>query len=302
MTQTRFAVSLPQQVADGTFDPGAFRDYLRRAEELGFHSAWTRESVLAPSPLPMLSPMETMTYAAACTERLRIGCAVFISVVHSPLHLAKSISTLDQLSRGRLEVGFGLGSRDNLPNFGISPDGLVSRFTEGIELMKTCWTETKVAFDGRFWHVDAAMEPKPYQKPHPPVWIGGHKPAAIRRAVHHGDGFFGAGGSTTAAFAEQVRIVKDELAQAGRDPGSFGIAKRVYVSVGDEQRISGLLERMYGDASIAVEGPPETCVRGLREVIEAGADLVLLDSMFDEPEQLELLATQVLPELRGNEE
>jgi probable F420-dependent oxidoreductase len=296
MTETRFAVSLPQQVADGTFDPGAFRDYVRRVEELGFHSAWTRESTL--SPAPMLGPIEVMTYAAACTERLRLGCAVFILVQHNPLQLAASIRTLDQLSRGRLEVGFGLGGRNQLANFGVPPDGLVTRFTEGIELMKTCWTESKVTFDGRFWHVDAAMEPKTYQKPHPPIWIGGHRPAAVRRAVRHGDGFFGAGGATTAAFAEQVSTVKAELAAAGRDPASFGIAKRVYISVGDEGRIDEPLRRMYGSANVAVSGPPETCVRGLRDVIAAGADLILLDSMFDEPEQLERIATEVLPELR----
>ncbi|MFG1702179.1 LLM class flavin-dependent oxidoreductase [Nonomuraea sp. M3C6] len=295
MTETRFAVSLPQQVADGRFDPGAFRDYVRRVEELGFHSAWTRESTLAPAP--MLNPIEIMTYAAACTERLRLGCAVFILVQHNALQLAKSISTLDQLSRGRLEVGFGLGGRDQLANFGVPPDGLVTRFTESIELMKACWTDAKVTFDGRFWQVEAAMEPKTYQKPHPPVWIGGHRPAAVRRAVRHGDGFFGAGGATTAAFAEQVRTVKAELTAAGRDPASFELAKRVYISVGQENRIDDLLRRLYGNANVAVTGSPEECVRGLRDVIDAGADLVLLDPMFDEPEQLERIATQVLPEL-----
>ncbi|SDM46152.1 LLM class flavin-dependent oxidoreductase [Nonomuraea jiangxiensis] len=296
MTETRFAISLPQQVSDGAFDPGSFRDYLRRVEELGFHSAWTRESTLSPSPT--LGPIEVMTYAAACTERLRLGCAVFILVQHQPLQLAKSIATLDQLSRGRLEVGFGLGGRSTLADFGVPPDGLVTRFTESIELMRACWTEAKVGFDGRFWQVDGDMEPKPYQKPHPPVWIGGHRPAAVRRAVRHGDGFFGAGGATTAAFAEQVRTVKAELAAAGRDPAGFGIAKRVYVSVGTEPRIDDLLRKMYGGANVAVTGPPEVCVQGLRDVIAAGADLVLLDTMFDEREQLERLATEVLPQLR----
>jgi probable F420-dependent oxidoreductase len=298
MTQKtiRFAVSLPQQVADGTFDPGAFRAYARRAEELGLDSAWTREATLAPTP--MIGPIEAMTYAAACTERLRLGCAVFVSALHSPIHLAKSIASLDQLSLGRLEVGFGLGGRDLAAAAGIPPDGIVTRFTEGIELMKTCWTEPKIDFQGRFFHVAAAMEPKPYQKPHPPIWMGGHQPAAIRRAVRHGDGFVGAGGATTAAFAEQVRTVKAELAAAGRDPASFGIAKRVYISVGSESRIAEPLRHMYGSADVAVAGPPETCAQGLRDVIAAGAELILLDSMFGEPAQLELIATQVLPELR----
>ena len=92
-----------------------------------------------------------------------------------------------------------------------------------------------VTFDGRFWQLDgAAMEPKPFQKPHPPLWFGGSAPAALRRAVRHGDGFFGAGSSTTAEFAEQVPIVREALAEHGRDPASFRIAKRVYIAVDDD--------------------------------------------------------------------
>ncbi|GAA3137050.1 MULTISPECIES: LLM class flavin-dependent oxidoreductase [Nonomuraea] len=294
-TRTRFAVSLPQQISDGAFDPVAFRAYLRRVEDLGFHSVWTREGTL--SPVPTLNPIEVMTYAAACTERVRIGCAVFVSVQHQPLQLAKSLSTLDQLSRGRLEVGFGLGGRRALESFGVPAEGLVTRFTEGIELMKACWTEPKVSFQGRFFQVEAAMEPKTYQKPHPPIWIGGHKPAAVRRAVRHGDGFIGAGGATTEAFAEQVRVLKDELARAGRDPGSFGVAKRVYVSVDAPGRIDDQLRSMYGSADVAVTGSPEEVVRGLRAVIDAGADLVLIDPMVGEAGQLDRLAEDVLPEL-----
>src|SRR5262245_52478545 len=90
----RFAISIPQFVADGDFDPSGMRAYLSRAEELGFDSAWTQEQVLGT--IPHLSPLETMTYAAACTERMRLGCAVFVSTLHNPLHLAKSIATLDQ--------------------------------------------------------------------------------------------------------------------------------------------------------------------------------------------------------------
>src|SRR6266516_6166340 len=105
----RFAIAIPQFVTDGTFDPAGFRAYLARAEALGFDSAWTQEQVIGT--IPHLGPIETMTYAAACTGQLRLGCAVFVSPLHSPLHLAKSLSTVDQLSRGRIEVGVATGGR-----------------------------------------------------------------------------------------------------------------------------------------------------------------------------------------------
>lgn len=164
----RFDISLPQGVADGTFDASAFRGYLTRADELGFGGAWTMEQVLGASP--RLSPIEVLTYAAACNERLRLGCAVFVTPLHNPVHLAKSLSTLDQLSRGRLDVGVGTGGRNRpFAAFGVEPETYVARFSEGLQLMKACWTEPQIDFEGRFWQLHGeAMEPKPFQKPHPP--------------------------------------------------------------------------------------------------------------------------------------
>src|SRR6516162_8157951 len=109
MRAVRFGISVPQFFADGEFDPGAYRTYFARAEELGFDSAWAQEQVLGAAP--QLSALEAMTYAAACTQRLRLGCAVFVSTLHNPVHLAKSLATLDQLSRGRIEVGLGTGGK-----------------------------------------------------------------------------------------------------------------------------------------------------------------------------------------------
>jgi probable F420-dependent oxidoreductase len=303
----RFAVSIPQRVPDGTFDPGAQRDYLTRAEELGFESAWTQEQVLGTSP--HLGPVETMTFAAACTQRLRLGCAVFITTLHSPVHLAKSLSTLDQISRGRLEVGIGTGGQRMFGAFGVDPDTFVARFTEGLALMRRLWTEPRVTFDGRFWRLDgAAMEPKPFQKPGPPVWFGANAPAALRRAVRLGDGFFGAGSTTTARFAEQVQTVRAELAARDRDPAGFPIAKRVYIAVDDDagrarQRIGDALADLYGFfgprdmTPVAVSGSPEDCARGLRAVADAGAGLILLNPLYDEAAQMERLAAEVVPQL-----
>ena len=94
MRLMRFAIAIPQLYGDGEFDPAAFGAYLARVEELGFDSAWAQEHMLGPAPV--LGPVETMTYAAACTQRLRLGCVVFVSTLYSPVHLAKSLSTLDQ--------------------------------------------------------------------------------------------------------------------------------------------------------------------------------------------------------------
>jgi probable F420-dependent oxidoreductase len=305
----RFAIAIPQFVADGAFDPAGFRAFLARAEALGFASAWTQEQVLGAGT-PVLDPIVAMTYAAACTERLRLGCAVFVTPIHNPVHLAKSLSTLDQASGGRLEIGVGTGAGGRaFPAFGVDPESLVARFTEGLRLMRALWTEPRVTFHGRFWQLDdATMEPKPVQKPHPPLWFGARHPAALRRAARLGDGFFGAGSSTTAQFAEQVRVVRAALAGQGRDPAGFRIAKRVYVVVDDDverarRRAAAGLERIYGRGGLeawAVFGPPDACVRGLREVADAGAELIQLNPFFDpaeQLEQLERLAAEVLPEV-----
>src|SRR2546430_12227246 len=228
-----FAISIPQHVPDGTFDPAKLRDYLTKAESLGFHSAWTQEMVLGSAPA--LAPLELMSFTVACTERLRLGCAVFVSPLHNPVHLAKSISTLDQLSQGRVEVGIATGGRGRMfTAFDADQASFVARFTEGLRLMKACWTEPRITFSGRFWQLDdAAMEPKPFQKPHPPLWIGGNHPAAVRRAVRYGDGFFVAGSSTTAQFAQQVRVPRAAQAESKLDTTNFQIAKRVYIAIDD---------------------------------------------------------------------
>lgn len=305
MARVRFAISIPQGVGVDGIDPPAFAEHLRRAEVLGFESAWTQESTLSRSPT--LAPNEALAYAAACTERLRLGCAVYVTPLHSPVHLAKAIATLDQLSRGRIEVGIGTGGGGRMFSaFGIDGDRFVGRFTEGLALMKACWTESKIEFDGDFWQVHGgAMEPKPFQKPYPPIWFGGSHPAALRRAVRHGKGFFGAGSSTTAQFADQARTVRAALVETGRDLASFQIAKRVYVTIDDDpergrRRTDEALEHHYGRSglvAVAVTGRPDDCVSGLREVADAGAELIQLNTLFDDSVQMERLAAEVIPRL-----
>jgi probable F420-dependent oxidoreductase len=302
-----FAISIPQYVGDDGFDAAGFRAHLTRAEQLGFHSAWVQEQILGLGSARTLDPLGAMTYAAACTERLRLGCAVFVTPLHNPLHLAKAIATLDNLSHGRVEVGVAAGGAARpFAAFGIDPSVPVTRFNEGLELMKALWTEPKITFDGRFWQLDGVtMEPKPAQKPHPPIWIGGNHPKALRRAARLADGFFGAGSQSTAQFAQQTPVVREALAEFGRDPASFRFAKRVYIHVDDDaaragERLDAALARHYGRggwSEVFVAGPPADCVTGLREVVDAGAELILLNTLVDDTAQMERLAAEVMPAL-----
>jgi probable F420-dependent oxidoreductase len=302
----RFAISIPQYARGSRFDGEAFRGHLRRVEELDvFESGWVQEQVIGASG--SLAPLETLTYAAACTQRLRLGCAVFVLPLHNPVHLAKAISSLDCLSQGRVEVGLATGGRERpFGAFGVDPDKPVARFNEALALMKSCWVDEQVDFDGHWWTLrGATMEPKPVQSPYPPIWFGGRVPAGMRRAVRHGDGFMGAGSQTTAGFAEQVEIVGEELSAQGRDPATFRIGKRVYVHVEDDaklarQRLDDSLKAHYGGGDWSehlLAGSAQECIDGVRAVAAAGAELILLNPLTDDAQQLERLAGEVIPAL-----
>lgn len=304
--RVELAVSLPQTFVGRPVDPRAVRDFVRRAEALGFSSAWSVEQILGS--IPSLDPIDVLTYAAAVTERIRLGSAVLLPALRSPVHLAKSLGTIDHLSGGRLIVGVGLGGSPRVyPAFGVPAARRAARFAEAVRLMKALWTEPRVDFDGEFWKLrDARMEPKPLQKPHPPIWFGGHHPNALRRAVELGDGFIGAGSIGTARFADEVKLLVPMLEAAGRDPARFPIGKRVYIAVDSDRdragrRLGEWFTAFYGRAELANEvcvwGSVEECVDRLSEVIGAGARFLLLNPVFDELAQLERFAADIGPKL-----
>ena len=299
-------VAIPQTFPDGRVDPRGIRDFLQRAEALGFHSAWVVEHMFGT--IPALAPVELLTYAAAVTERLRLGAAVLLTALRTPVHTAKSLATLDQLSGGRLIVGVGLGGNPKIyPAFGLTASRRAARFAEGLRLMKRLWTEPAVTADGEFYRLEnASLQPRPMQTPHPPLWFGGHHPLALRRAVELGDGFIGAGSASTATFAEQMNVLRAILAERGRDASAFPIGKRVYLAIDRDRaragkRLAEWFGAFYGRPALAEEvsvwGDVETCVEGLRAVAAAGAGFLMLNPVFDEAEQLERIAADLAPRL-----
>ncbi|MGV0851672.1 LLM class flavin-dependent oxidoreductase [Mycolicibacterium phlei] len=306
----RFDISIPQQVAGG-FDADATRDYLVRAEELGFGGAWTLEQIVGPTPL--LAPLPLLSWAAAHTRRLRLGVAVLVTSLHDPLQLASAVTAVDHLCHGRLDLGVASGGGTRkFAAFGVDSATFIGSFTEGLELMKQAWSdEPIITFHGRYRDVDALpIQPKPVQRPHPPIWFGASAPRALARAARLGDAFMGAGSSTTAQFAEAVPTLRRALEEQGRDPTRFPIGKRVYLMVDDDaararERVLAGLRRIYGQMAgidaVPVSGTVDDVVHGLREVIDAGAQTILLnpvgETVAEDREQMERLAGEVLPRL-----
>ena len=283
-----FGISIPQTYPD----PAGIQKFLRRAEELSFTAAWTIEQVIGT--IPVLESVTTLAYAAGVTKRLRLGIAVLLIAQRDPVNLAKALSSLDVLSNGRVIVGVGLGaSTRHYPAYGISPDARVARFRENLEIMKRVWQEDRVTFPGRFSQLEnIPMQPKPVQKPHPPIWFGGHAEAALRRAVELGDGYIGAGSIPMATFLEDIKQL----------PPKFPKAKRLYLALGDNlPRLKEWFGAFYHKPDmaeqVAVCGSPEHIAKEIRRMKDAGVSHVLLNPVFDEEAQMERLAKEVMPKV-----
>jgi probable F420-dependent oxidoreductase len=281
------------------------RDYVQKAEALGYDSLWVQEQIVGD--VPILEPVTLLTYVAALTSRVRLGTSVMLTVLRNPVQLAKSLSSLDQLSQGRLAVGVGIGGHVPEAIFGYPSEHRVRRFVEGLQVMKALWTESKATVTGTYWQFkDVSMEPKPVQKPYPPVWFGARQAPALKRAVQHGNGWMGAGSSSTADFVQQYGQLQRFLEEAKRDPATFAISKRVYLAVdNDRHRAAQRLRTWFGvryknadmASRVAVWGSKAECLDKLGELVKAGAQHLMLNPVFDEMEHVELLAREIMPQL-----
>jgi probable F420-dependent oxidoreductase len=301
----RLGIGLPQLFPGDRVDTDVIRRFAQRAEALGYEDVWLSESILGARAV--LEPVALLSYAAACTQRIRLGVSVIILNQRNPVVLAKQLASLDQLSGGRLTVGLGLGGGTSAyPAFGISQERPVARFNEAVRVMRALWTEERADLHGDFWQIDhTAMAPKPLQTPLP-VWLGGHAPAALRRTVRLGQGWMGAGGSRIEDFFGEIQQVRGYLREAGRPEDGFTLSKRVYIAVDKDEskardRLAAGLGGQYGGArspdTIGVAGTPKRCVEVLRRLRDAGLNHMLLHPYPDYLEQLELLSSEVAPEL-----
>jgi probable F420-dependent oxidoreductase len=185
--------------------PEAAARLARAAEDAGFESLWVADHVVLPDPpLPqrpmapdmrLLDPVVMLTFYAALTTRIRLATGVIVLPQRQPLVLAKQLATLDVLSNGRLMFGLGVGwCEPEFQALGVPFEHRGSRGDDYLAAMRAVWTEEKPAYRGQYvTFAGVQAQPQPVQRPTPPIIIGGRAPAAFRRAVEHGHGWYGFG-------------------------------------------------------------------------------------------------------------
>ncbi|TDD35523.1 LLM class flavin-dependent oxidoreductase [Actinomadura sp. KC06] len=300
----RVVPSGPRLSVGAPNEPDRLVPFARRAEELGFAGIWTQDTLSTQNF--SLDGLHVLSYLAAVTERLRLGIGVLYSGRRNPAVQARELATIDQLSGGRLTVGLGVGNayhRETLAALGISTERPVRRLVEGIDVMRALWSGAEATYDGELYSFSGIRsQPEPVQRPGPPIWIGARAEPALRRAVRIADGWTGAAPAAMDDFLRQLAIVRQALADEGRDPAGFTISRSIYVAVEDteekaRERLIPAFDRAFGgnpvyDAAgmadrVAVFGSPEHCAERLGELFDAGVDELVLYPMYDRMDQLE---------------
>jgi probable F420-dependent oxidoreductase len=224
--------------------PEAVKTVAQKAEALGYHSLWTVERLLWPvnpkSPYPVtpdgslpmvykytLDPLDTLTFAAAYTSKIRLGTSVLDMPYYNPVALARRLSTIDILSKGRLNVGLGLGwSPDEMEATGADMKVRGARADEFIQVLKAIWTNDPSEFHGKFFSLPKShIQAKPIQKPHPPIYIAAFAPAALKRVATMADGW-NPTGLPIEAMAQMFGAIRQMAEAAGRNPTELKLIVR----------------------------------------------------------------------------
>ncbi len=221
----------------------------QRADGLGYHSVWVGDHVVFPAQLQskypyhpegrfpvdsndnFLDPLTVLSYVAACTTTVRLGTGVLIVPYRNPVVTAKMVASMDVLSHGRVILGGGSGwLQEEFEVLHAPYHQRGDQTDEYLQVMKALWTQDQAHFDGRYEKFsDIVCAPKPVQKPHPPIWIGGHSQRALRRTATLGDGWYGhVFWRDPDGFAGDIAAIKRLAEQAGRDPDSLTYAALSY--------------------------------------------------------------------------
>jgi probable F420-dependent oxidoreductase len=248
-----------------TARPELLTQVAKKAEELNFESVWIPEHLAIPvsinSPYPysedgkfpggpnaaLHDPFVALSFVAACTEKIKLGTGVFVLPLRNPLAVAKAAASVDVLSQGRLLFGIGVGwLEEEFQATGMNFQDRAPRGREWVKILKALWTEETPEYDGRFHSFEPiGFNPKPVQKPHPPIIFGGETRAALKRTAALGDGWYGVR-YTPESVKPQLALLKELTQQAERD------FSEIEISVGFEPGTAMSLDnvKQFQDAGV----------------------------------------------------
>ncbi len=337
-----FGIRLP--VAGPLADPDHVASAARWADDLGYASVWVHDFIvwtrhldsvhisvgsaealeagqLRPDYAPrFFDSLVSLAYVAALTKRVRVGVAVLCLPFRNPVVTAKQIATLDVLSKGRLILGVGVGAASGTGNrdfevLGVSRDDKYRRTREYVKAMQTIWTEPTPSFSGRYVSFEPTeLDPKPAQKPYPPIWVGGAGAKAIEMIAEFGTGWL-PGRLAVDKYPELIAQIHEGARSKGRGSVDFTIGSEIYACIGDSddaaweaarrtiEVISGAggfaqLEAQQAFASHALIGSADTIRRKVERFAQAGVQHFEMKFIYRDMDhlkrQLDLFASGVL--------
>ncbi len=282
------------------------------AEQLGYDFVVTGEHVFFYGPIG--NGLISLATAAGATERIKLMSTITLVPLYPAALLAKQVAALDRVSNGRFHLGVGVGGEypKEFEACGVPVEERGARTNESLEVMTRLWTEDNVEFQGRFTRLPGVtLDPKPVQKPHPPIWISGRSDAAMRRCARFGSGWLPYM-YTPEMLAESLTRI-DQAAQAADRQTAIKPGLFIFFAVHEDRdealrMASEKLSLQYNQdfsklvGRYALAGNPDDCIARLQEYVDAGARTIVLNSACDADyvERNEaLLASAVIPALKG---
>ena len=286
--------------------------YAARAEALGFESLWAWDHVIlgVEPAFPILDAIGTLTAIAARTSRIRLGTGVLVLPLRNPTVAAKAIGTLDVISKGRLILGVAAGwyARE-FDAVGVPFKQRGRLFERNFEILTRLWTEDRVTLQADEFNLrEAVMRPRTVQRPRPPILIGGYVDAVLKRVATKGDGwltyFY-----TPESYRKSWEKIQVFARAAGRDPGTLTGTNQLAILVGSsraetEEPMRHWLRTewdvaAWSESTIehAIRGSVKECIEQLRAHVASGVDRLILIPYRYQPEQVEVIASEILPAL-----
>ena len=287
-------------------------EYGVRVEKLGYESIWAWDHILLgvePS-FPIIEALSILTAIAARTQTIKLGTGVLVMPMRNPVILAKQLGSLDLISNGRVIVGTAVGwYKREFKAMGVDFHERGKIMERSLDIIKRLWTEDRVTEDFPPYSIkDAVMYPKPVQKPHPPILIGGYVDAVLRRAATKGDGWL-TYYYTADSFASNWARIRGFAEEAGRNPDELISTNQLPICVGPRSKVEApMREWLQTDwdyaswsestAESAIMGTVDECVEQLQKHVATGVDRLIFVPYRYQDEQLETIAREIIPRLK----